>query len=189
MSPRRIATLIATAALVLAGCGNPPPADGGAKPSFLFEPRPVPDVEMTSLDGEPIRPASMGGTVRMVDFWATWCAPCIAAIPHYKAFHEKYADRGFVLIGVSMDVEGEAVVRPFVEKMAIPYPIVLGDDALADAFGGLPGYPTVFLVDRSGTVVQRFVGDVPPRILEQEIVSLLEEDPAGAIAAADGASR
>ena len=141
-----------------------------------------PDVTFKDLSGKDVSLASFKGKVVVVNFWATWCEPCQVEIPWMIGFQQKYADKGFTLLGVAMDDDGESVVEPFVQKtefdvdgkkMAMNYPIVLGNDDLAGKFGGLLGLPTTFVISRDGKIVKRYIGLASRDDLEGEIKSLL----------------
>jgi thiol-disulfide isomerase/thioredoxin len=119
------------------------------------------------------------GKVVLVNFWATWCEPCRQEIPALIEFQQKYADRGFTILGVAMDDEGDRAVAPFVEKerfnvggksLGMNYPIFIGNEQLSDKFGGLIGYPTTVLISRDGRQVQHITG-VRPR---DEMAKLIE---------------
>lgn len=112
---------------------------------------------------------SLKGKVVLVNFWATWCDPCRAEIPSLIEFQQRYGTRGFTLLGIAMDDDGAKVVQPFVQKtkfdvdgrqQTMNYPIVIGNDAIADRFGGLIGYPTSVLLTRDGKVAKTIVGPV-----------------------------
>ena len=129
--------------------------------------KPAPEVEFKDLDGNAVTLAKYKGTVVLVDFWATWCDPCYVEIPWLIEMQEKYAAKGFTVLGVSMDEDGKKAVVPFLakerfsvngQKLPMNYPIVLGSDEIAAKFGGLVGYPTGFLISRDGKVVKRFMG-------------------------------
>lgn len=113
------------------------------------------------------------GTVRLVDFWTTWCAPCREEIPTFKALHAAYAGKGFTIVGIAMDDEGASKVKPFVDENQIPYLTLIGSEPVANAFGGVVGFPTKFLLDRDGKIVESWIGPVPRAVLEQKIQSLL----------------
>jgi thiol-disulfide isomerase/thioredoxin len=87
----------------------------------------------------------------VLDFWATWCGPCRSEIPGYVELQKKYGDAGLVIVGVSLDRGGPAIVKKFIEEQKINYLVVMGDDKIAEAFGGVDAIPTTFIIDRSGT--------------------------------------
>jgi thiol-disulfide isomerase/thioredoxin len=129
----------------------------------------APDVTLKTLDGKSVTLADYKGKVVLVNFWATWCDPCRIEIPELIEIQQKYADKGFTILGVAMDEEGASVVSPFVAKerfdvegkqLPMSYPILLGDDKVADKFGGLLGYPTTVLISRDGKEVKRITGIV-----------------------------
>ena len=141
----------------------------GSKTTFVSKPGPPkePDVTFPELQGGDLPLASLKGKVVLVNFWATWCEPCQIEIPWMIAFQQRYAGQGFTILGVAMDKEGKKVVDPFVHtkqfdvngtKMTMTYPIMLGNDDIAEKFGGLIGYPSSFLISRDGKVVKRFFG-------------------------------
>jgi len=150
---------------LLAGCARsaPPPAAVTSAPEFT----------LTDVEGKVFRLADTKGTVRLVDFWATWCAPCREEIPMFKDFHALYGSKGFTLVGIAMDDEGLAKVKPFVDENQLPYLTLIGNEAVAESFGGLVGFPSAFLIDREGRIVDSWVGAVPRAVLEKRIQSLL----------------
>lgn len=115
------------------------------------------DIEGTLLDKSDFNPASLQGKVVLVDFWATWCGPCVAEIPNVMAAYEKYHDKGFEVIGISLDEDAQAVAD-FVEERKIPWPILFGHEGggwkhpMATKYG-INGIPTVILVGQNGKVV------------------------------------
>jgi len=162
------AALAAMVALLwTAGCGGsaprPPKTAGGS----------LPDLELAALDGSTIRLVDGSGRVKLVNFWATWCAPCREEIPDFNALYAEYRDKGLDIVAVSMDEEGAEVVRPFVADNGMTYPVALGSDEVAEAFGGVVGFPTTFLVDREGKVVDSWVGVIPRRVLEDKVRTLV----------------
>ncbi len=128
---------------------------------------PEPDVTFKDLDGKDVPLKQYKGKVVLVNFWATWCEPCQIEIPWLIEMQQKYSAKGFTVLGVDVDDEGKKAVAPFVakerfnvngQKLPMNYPIVLGDDAVADKFGGLLGYPTSFLISRDGKIVKKVQG-------------------------------
>lgn len=137
---------------------------------------PAPDFERMGMDGSVVKLSSFRGSVVVLNFWATWCAPCRVEIPEFIKMHRQLD--GVQFIGVSLDEEGFDVVRPFAEEMGIPYPLVIGDDALTSELGGVMGLPTTYVIDREGRIRQRFVGMVNEKTLRPVLTDLLSEGPA-----------
>jgi cytochrome c biogenesis protein CcmG/thiol:disulfide interchange protein DsbE len=128
---------------------------------------PAPDVIFKDLDGKDATLAQYKGKVVLVNFWATWCDPCRVEIPWLIEMQQKYGPKGFTVLGIAMDDEGKSVVAPFLAKerfdvngqqLSMSYPIVIGNDAVADKFGGLLGYPTSFLISRDGKIIKKIQG-------------------------------
>lgn len=114
------------------------------------------------LDGTVMSFADVDGDILIVDFWATWCAPCISEIPHYNAIDRDYRDKGVHLIGLTVEDEGPEAIVEWMKSMdaeyQITYPLVMANDALIEAFGPVLGFPTTLLIDRDGTIVKRWIG-------------------------------
>ncbi|MGB8655942.1 MAG: TlpA disulfide reductase family protein [Candidatus Acidiferrales bacterium] len=155
-------------------------ADGGKTASKPLAA--APDVTFKDLQGKSETLASYQGKVVFVNFWATWCEPCQMEIPWLIELQKKYGDKGFTMLGVAMDEEGSSVVAPFVQKTeydvdggqsTMNYPIVLGNDDIADKFGGLLGYPTSFLVSRDGKILKKYLGPVSEPALDKQIQAAL----------------
>ena len=148
--------------------------------------KPAPELVLKDLNGKETSLQQYAGKVVLVNFWATWCDPCRTEIPWLIDLEKRYGDKGFVVLGVSMDDEGKSVVQPFVEKerfdvdsqkMAMNYPILIGDSDVADKFlggiGGIVGLPTSVLISRDGKRVKTTIGPVDPEKLERDIQGLL----------------
>jgi thiol-disulfide isomerase/thioredoxin len=125
------------------------------------------------LDGTELKSADLRGKVVVIDFWATWCPPCREEIPGYIAMQQELAAKGLVIVGVSLDQGGPKIVRDFAQKMGINYDLVMGDDALVEAFGGIEAIPTTFLIDRDGQVRHRKMGSMDRSDYEPLVRSLL----------------
>jgi thiol-disulfide isomerase/thioredoxin len=127
-----------------------------------FKPVPAPAWTLKDVEGQAVSSDQLKGKVIVLDFWATWCGPCRSEIPGYVALQKQYGPAGLAIVGVSLDRGGPAVVKKFITDLKINYQIVLGDDQIAEAFGGVEAIPTTFIVDRSGTVRYRKVGAMAP---------------------------
>ncbi|MBI5630285.1 MAG: TlpA family protein disulfide reductase [Elusimicrobia bacterium] len=133
----------------------------------------APPLSLPDLNGKTISLESFKGKVVLLDFWATWCEPCLEELPDLIALHEKFQERSFALIGVSLDPLGAKAVRPFARKNKIPYPILLGDE-LPPAGYFLRGIPTAFLINREGRIVKRYLGPQTFADLAKDIEELLD---------------
>ncbi len=134
--------------------------------------KPAPDFLLPDLKGKQVRLSDYRGKVVLVDFWATWCPPCRVEIPHFKELFRLYQDKGFEILAVSMD-ENPAVVQDFVRAYQIPYTVVIGDQQTAEHFGGIPVFPTTFVIDRQGRILRRFEGYSED--LLQEMKTLIQQ--------------
>jgi thiol-disulfide isomerase/thioredoxin len=132
----------------------------------------APGWELKDLDGQLVKSSDFLGKVVILDFWATWCAPCKAEIPGFIALQKQYGDQGLVVIGVSLDDQGPAVVKRFMADLQMNYRVVLGDVVLMQAFGGT-AIPTTVIINRAGKIVARHVGFTPRETFEKEIQPLL----------------
>ena len=133
----------------------------------------APNWELKDLDGKMVRSSDFKGKVVVLDFWATWCGPCRAEIPGFVALQKKYAPEGLVIIGASVDEGGASTVKPFTQKLGVNYPMVLADEKVQHAFGGIEAVPTTFIIDRAGRVVKKHSGFANKDEFEQEIRLLL----------------
>jgi cytochrome c biogenesis protein CcmG/thiol:disulfide interchange protein DsbE len=143
---------------------------------------PAPNVIFKGLDDKDVPLSQYKGKVVLVNFWATWCEPCQVEIPWLIEMQQKYEARGFTVLGVDVDDEGKSAVAPFVAKerfnvngqnLLMNYPILLGNDAVADKFGGLFGYPTSFLISRDGKVIKKIQGLISYEEITKAIESQL----------------
>lgn len=134
---------------------------------LLSNPMPVAPFTVRDLDGKTISTEAWRGKVTIVNFWATWCAPCRAEIPDLVALQDKYRDQ-LQIIGISQDETGPEVVRQFAAEHRINYPIVMSTPELEKIFSGIYALPTSFIVDREVKIVAKHVGLLNPVTTEAE---------------------
>ncbi len=134
---------------------------------------PAPAWSLKDVNGKTVKSSDFKGKVVILDFWATWCPPCVAEIPHFITLQDKYSKKGVTFIGASVDEDGAKSVVPFMERAKINYPIVLSTEDVADKYGASEAIPTTIVIDRKGNIVSRTVGSMDPAALEKEIQSLL----------------
>ena len=134
-------------------------------------PKPAADFTLPDPSGRPVTLSSFRGQVVLLDFWATWCEPCLEELPDLVRFHEAHKKDGFTMLGVAMDAEGAAVIAPFVRQNKIPYPIVISGGDLPEGYS-IPGFPAAFLIDRKGDIVRRYLGPKSYEELERDLAQL-----------------
>ena len=135
---------------------------------------PAPTWQLFDLAGQAVSSDQFKGKVVVVDFWATWCPPCVAEIPGYIALQKKYAAQGLVIIGVSLDRKGPSAVREFAIARGMNYTMVMGDDASVEAFGGIDAIPTTFLINRRGVIVHKKIGALSSEEYEKLVQQALQ---------------
>ena len=134
---------------------------------------PAPNFSLKNSSGQAVELAKLHGKVVVVNFWATWCGPCRAEIPGMLDVYQKYRGKGLEIVGISVDRDGWSVINPFVKRLNITYPVVLGNGAVTDAYGGIDAIPTTFFVDRNGQVLLRHVGYMSKDEFEKAVKSSL----------------
>jgi len=142
MPSRRIVLTLCAALLALSACGKPPTSAM----------RPAPSFDLADLNGGRASLASLKGKVVVLDFWATWCGPCLSELPDYVRFAERNRARGVEVIGVVFDSGQPKEIQDFVREHRVTYRQLLGNDDMAEAFGGNQGFPTTFVIDGSGVI-------------------------------------
>jgi len=132
----------------------------------------APDFTLTDLDGRKLTLSDYKGTVVLLDFWATWCGPCRTEISHFVEMQNQYGPQGFQVIGISMDDDAKPV-REFAQQYKLNYPVAVGDDKLADRFGGVLGLPVNFIIDRQGRIHAKYLGATDVSVFDEAVKNLL----------------
>lgn len=135
------------------------------------------DFQVTLLSGETFRLSDQKGKVVLMNIWATWCPPCRDETPDLVDLYNKYKDQGYVTLGVSIDEQGESVVRPFMEEYDVTYPMYIDKDGtIMDKYGPTMGIPTTYIIGREGNLRYFAVGALTKKELEPRIKELLAEE-------------
>jgi cytochrome c biogenesis protein CcmG/thiol:disulfide interchange protein DsbE len=132
------------------------------------------DFTLEDMHGAEVKLSDYAGKVILLDFWATWCAPCRIEIPGFIELLDKYEDRGLAILGISVD-DPVSSLQLYAEEMQMDYPVLIGDgrDDVKDTYGPLLGFPTTFLINRDGDICYQHTGFAPKEQFEQEILQLL----------------
>jgi thiol-disulfide isomerase/thioredoxin len=124
------------------------------------------------MNGADFKLADQKGKVILLNFWATWCAPCLAEIPEFVKFYDRKKNDGFVIVGVLTEDNGETL-KAFASEKKMNYPLVMAKPELEDAYGPIFGLPTSILIARDGSVCKRHFGPMSSEQLEKEVKSLM----------------
>ena len=134
--------------------------------------RKAPEFARQDLKGQTQDLARFRGKVVLLNFWATWCAPCQLEMPVFATWQRQYAPQGLQVIGVSMD-DDAASARRLVARLQLNYPVLMGDERLGARYGGVLGLPLTFLIDRNGVVRAEFQGEVDLKLIEKRVTAFL----------------
>ena len=167
-------TLTAALGIAATGCGNAPAETAAAADLKPNAKRNVaPDFVLTDADGRKVKLSDYKGKVVLLNFWATWCGPCKLEIPWFVDFEKTYKDKGFAVLGVSMDEEGWEIVKPYIQDKQVNYRVMVATEEVAQKYGGVDALPTTFMIDREGKIASTHIGLVAKKDYENEIAQLL----------------
>lgn len=152
---------------------------GGSNPSVAYikpaNRKPASDFTLEDVSGHPVQLSQLRGKVVLLNFWATWCAPCRVEMPWFVQFQQAARDRGFEVLGVSLDEDGWKSVTPYLRNTKVNYPVLLGDADLLRRYASEPAVPTTLLIDREGRVASIHVGLCSRSEYESDIRAVLNE--------------
>ena len=185
MSRNRFAALalVLTAVFVSSCQRSPKPAasseSSSNEPELGLRPeakrKPAPHFALKDSSGATVDLASYKGKVVVVNFWATWCGPCKVEIPWFIEFQDKFKDRDFAVLGISMDDDGWKSVKPYIAQHKLNYRVMIGSQVLSDQYGDIDSLPTTFILDRQSRIAAMHVGLVDKRDYQDEILKLLQD--------------
>jgi thiol-disulfide isomerase/thioredoxin len=131
---------------------------GSDAPSILGKSTPAPDFTLEQLSGGNLKLSDLRGKAVLLNFWATWCGPCKIETPWLVEMQNQYGNQGLQVVGVAMDDSGKDEISKFAKDMGVNYPVLLGKEAVGDAYGGVPALPESFFIGRDGKIVDRIIG-------------------------------
>jgi thiol-disulfide isomerase/thioredoxin len=142
--------------------------DAAARPVF------APAFSLKDLSGRRVRPDDYKGKVLLINFWATWCAPCLAEMPELVRLQKHFSSRGLQIVGVTCPPQDPAKVRRISRELKINYPILLGGGKAAGEYNVGEVLPTTIVVDREGRIRARILGILEPEEFDEKVKPLLE---------------
>lgn len=126
----------------------------------------APAFTLRAVDGRTLRMSDFRGKPVILDFWATWCAPCRASMPHLNTLQSRYRDRGLVVLGLSVDDAEPQMVRRYADRLGVTFRIALADEKILDLYGPIRAIPTTFFINRRGDIVRRVVGYIDQETMD-----------------------
>jgi thiol-disulfide isomerase/thioredoxin len=155
----------------------------GAEPS-LTKSAPAPDFTLQSLDGKNMSLSDLRGKAVLLNFWATWCGPCKIEMPWFIELQKQYGSQGLQIVGVAMDDSSKEDIAKFASDMGVNYPVLLGKEAVGEAYGGVPALPESFFIGRDGKIVDKIIGLKGKAEIEDAIKKALDTQAVNSPAAA-----
>ena len=161
---RRVVRMVAAVALLTLA---------GVRPSVAGESAPIaPTFTVRGLDGHAVKLSDFKGKVVVLDFWATWCGPCRASLPHLDEVQGRFAAQGLVVVGISVDDTEPQNVRRYVDRLGLKFRMAMADERVLDLYGPIRQIPTTFFINRHGQVARRVVGYIDSETLESYVREL-----------------
>ena len=118
----------------------------------------APDFALQSPEGKTVHLSDFRGKAVLLNFWATWCAPCKIEMPWFVELQKQYGPEGLQIVGVAMDDASPKDIADFAKDMGVNYPVLIGKEAVGDAYGGVQFLPESFYIDRNGKVLDKAFG-------------------------------
>jgi thiol-disulfide isomerase/thioredoxin len=153
---------------------------GDDAPHILGKSTQAPNFTLESLDGKNVSLSDLRGKAVLLNFWATWCGPCKIETPWLVELQKEYGSQGLQVVGIAMDDSGKDDIEKFAKDMGVNYPVLLGKEAVGDAYGGVPALPESFFIGRNGKIVERIIGLKGRGEIEDAIKKALNTEPGAA---------
>jgi thiol-disulfide isomerase/thioredoxin len=138
---------------------------------------PAPEFDLVDVAGGRMKSADIKGKVAVIDFWATWCAPCILEIPNFNKLHSEHDGKGVQMLAITVESGTIDAIKPKVARFEMTYPVLLGDDKVVDGFGGQTGFPTTYVVSKDWKIYKKYLGMIANKreLIENDIEKLLSQ--------------
>jgi len=153
---------------------------GEEPPHVLGKSTQAPNFTLETLDGKNMSLSDLRGKAVLLNFWATWCGPCKIETPWLVELQKQYGSEGLQVVGIAMDDSGKDDIEKFAKDMGVNYPVLLGKEAVGDAYGGVPALPESFFIGRNGKIVERIIGLKGRGEIEDAIKKALNTEPGAA---------
>src|SRR5215467_7070619 len=162
--------------LILSGCASAP---GARESAATASKGPAPEFELENIAGGKTKAADLKGKVLIVDFWATWCEPCIAEIPKFNKMADEFKGKNVEIVGITVE-SAHDTIRPKVKETGMKYTVLVGNDKVVEGFGGLIGFPTTFVVTKDFKIYKKYMGALPDKDvrLRKDVEKLLAVESA-----------
>ena len=137
---------------------------------------PAPEFELENIAGGKTTAAELKGKVLVLDFWATWCEPCIMEIPKFNKMADEFKGKNVEVVGITVE-SPHGDIKPKVKETGMKYTVLVGNDSVVDGFGGLIGFPTTFVVTPDWKIYKKYMGALPDKDarIKKDIEKLLAE--------------
>lgn len=164
--------------LALFGCtlGKPNGANSASDAADQTK-GPAPEFDLQNVAGGKMKSADIKGKVAVIDFWATWCAPCIQEIPNFNKLHAAHDGKNVQMLAITIESGALEDIKPKVAELGMKYPVLVGNDKVVEGFGGLIGFPTTYVVTQDWKIYKKYLGMTPNKkeLIEKDIEKLLAE--------------
>jgi len=150
-----------------------------SKQQALAPAKGAPDFDLENIKGGKLKSVDLKGKVAVVDFWATWCDPCKAEVPHFNKLNDEFQGKDVEVVGIAIESPHDEI-KPTMDKVGIKYTVLVGNDAVVDGFGGVIGYPTTYIVTKDWKIYKKYLGALPDKEdrIRKDIQKLLATEAA-----------
>jgi len=173
-----VVVAVVAAAMLYFGMHMARRTGSAAASSLLTKSSEAPDFSLEQLDGKSMRLSDLRGKAVLLNFWATWCGPCKIETPWLVELQNQYGHDGLQVVGVEMGDDGKDEITKFMKDMGMNYPVLIGKEAVGEAYGGVPALPETFFIGRDGKIVDKIIGLKGKAEIEDSIKKALDT-PAG----------